>query len=104
DLDNFKLINDGFGHETGDALLCQVARRLRRAARPGDLVSRLGGDEFTVLAEGIRHRGQALALGERLRQALAPPFAIAGQRRSAPSSCARPATTSRAGTRAGCGP
>ena len=81
DLDNFKLINDGFGHDTGDALLCQVAHRLREAARPRDLVARLGGDEFTVLAEGVRTQGQALAIAERLRAALAPPFSIAGQRR-----------------------
>src|ERR671915_476450 len=53
DLDDFKLINDGWGHVTGDHLLCEVADRLRAAVRPGDLVARLGGDEFTVLCEGV---------------------------------------------------
>jgi diguanylate cyclase (GGDEF)-like protein len=81
DLDDFKLINDGWGHETGDRLLLEVADRLRGAVRPGDLVARLGGDEFTVLCQGVSGEREALAIAHRLRDALAPPFEIAGQRR-----------------------
>jgi diguanylate cyclase (GGDEF)-like protein len=81
DLDDFKLVNDGWGHDTGDHLLCEVADRLRAAVRPGDLVARLGGDEFTVLCEGVTGETEALAIARRLREALDAPFEIAGQRR-----------------------
>jgi diguanylate cyclase (GGDEF)-like protein len=81
DLDDFKLVNDGWGHDTGDQLLCEVADRLRAAVRPGDLVARLGGDEFTVLCEGVAGEREALAIARRLHEALEDPFEIAGQRR-----------------------
>lgn len=53
DLDNFKVVNDGFGHDVGDALLCHVARQLSGAVGPGDTVARLGGDEFAVLLQSV---------------------------------------------------
>jgi diguanylate cyclase (GGDEF)-like protein len=81
DLDDFKLINDGFGHETGDRLLVEVAGRLRAAIRPTDLVARLGGDEFTVLCDGIGDPAAALDIARRLHGALLEPFDVAGQRR-----------------------
>jgi len=81
DLDDFKLVNDGWGHDTGDQLLCEVADRLRAAVRPGDLVARLGGDEFTVLCEDVAGEQEALAIARRLHEAFEEPFDIAGQRR-----------------------
>jgi diguanylate cyclase (GGDEF)-like protein len=81
DLDDFKLVNDGWGHDTGDHLLCEVADRLRAAVRPGDLVARLGGDEFTVLCEDVAGEQEALAIARRLHEAFEEPFDIAGQRR-----------------------
>jgi diguanylate cyclase (GGDEF)-like protein len=67
DLDDFKVVNDGFGHEAGDRLLIQVAQRLKAAVREHDLVARLGGDEFTILCRGTND--PSIAAG-RLRGAL----------------------------------
>jgi diguanylate cyclase (GGDEF)-like protein len=81
DLDDFKVVNDGFGHEAGDRLLIQVAQRLQAAIRETDLVARLGGDEFTVLCVGLEDEAQATITAGRIRAALAAPFDVAGQRR-----------------------
>ncbi|WP_371480049.1 diguanylate cyclase domain-containing protein [Kitasatospora sp. NBC_00315] len=75
DLDGFKSINDRFGHNAGDAVLVEVARRLQQVVREGDTVARLGGDEFVVLADGIG-REEAKELSNRLRTAIIPPMRI----------------------------
>ncbi|ROP33174.1 putative bifunctional diguanylate cyclase/phosphodiesterase [Couchioplanes caeruleus] len=76
DLDDFKLINDGFGHAVGDKLLRLIAERLAAAVGPGDLVARLGGDEFAVLLE--RPGDQAEETGHRILTALREPYVIDG--------------------------
>jgi diguanylate cyclase (GGDEF)-like protein/PAS domain S-box-containing protein len=77
DLDDFKKINDSYGHAVGDALLVAVARRLRACVRPGDTVARLGGDEFAVLlADTTREHARVLA--DRMVLALAAPVQVEG--------------------------
>src|SRR3712207_5721127 len=74
DLDRFKVVNDSLGHMTGDQLLIGVARRLEAAMRPGDTVSRLGGDEFTVLLDDLNDAGEAEAVAGWLQRALLSAF------------------------------
>ncbi|MCK7624660.1 diguanylate cyclase CdgB [Streptomyces sp. RS10V-4] len=78
DLDGFKSINDRFGHNTGDAVLIEVARRLTSGVRDGDTVARLGGDEFVVLADGLG-TADAQDLAVRLRNAILPPIRVEGR-------------------------
>ncbi|MFJ9181430.1 diguanylate cyclase CdgB [Streptomyces sp. NPDC102360] len=78
DLDGFKSINDRFGHNAGDAVLIEVARRLTSVVRDGDTVARLGGDEFVVLADGLG-REDAQDLAVRLRNAIIPPIRVDGR-------------------------
>ena len=80
DLDGFKPINDRLGHDVGDALLVQVAQRLRGLVRSGDRVARLGGDEFVVVSAGMRSEADAQALGRKLLDAFRQPFDVDGQR------------------------
>jgi diguanylate cyclase (GGDEF)-like protein/PAS domain S-box-containing protein len=78
DLDRFKDVNDALGHHWGDALLCEVASRLKVKMRDGDLVARLGGDEFAVLLPG-HGVAEATAVAERIVEALVAPYRVAGQ-------------------------
>jgi diguanylate cyclase (GGDEF)-like protein len=78
DLDDFKPINDRFGHDAGDRLLRSVAERLRACVRPEDTVARLGGDEFTILLEDIVDVRYAIGVAERIEEALQEPFPIDG--------------------------
>ncbi len=74
DLDGFKPINDRFGHAVGDEVLEEVARRIRRCVRTGDIVSRIGGDEFVVLLMDLQGHADARSLAERVRVAVARPI------------------------------
>ena len=74
DVDHFKAINDSLGHATGDALLREVAERLRTTVRPEDTVARLGGDEFVICCEEIEGVAAALTMAERVQEAFAAPF------------------------------
>jgi diguanylate cyclase (GGDEF)-like protein len=78
DLDRFKDVNDTLGHPVGDALLQEVARRLRREVRDGNVVARLGGDEFAVIQCDVRGPEAASALAQRIIQVVAEPFAFDG--------------------------
>ena len=80
DLDNFKVMNDFLGHETGDRLLVKVAERLRTCVRPQDTVARMGGDEFVALLEGLSNVDDAIRVAERIIREVRVPFVIGGHR------------------------
>ncbi len=79
DLNDFKPINDHYGHEAGDCLLQAVANRLRDTMRQSDTVSRIGGDEFIVSLEQIKGPEDALAAAGKLDSALRQPFSVLGK-------------------------
>jgi diguanylate cyclase (GGDEF)-like protein/PAS domain S-box-containing protein len=78
DLDDFKGVNDSFGHFLGDQLLTAIANRLQLATRSADTLCRFGGDEFLYLAEGLVSPKEAEVLAERLVRVIAEPYNIAG--------------------------
>jgi diguanylate cyclase (GGDEF)-like protein/PAS domain S-box-containing protein len=76
DLDRFKAINDNLGHAVGDDLLISVSERLQQVLRDSDTVARLGGDEFVILAEDMESDTEALAMAERVLNALEEPTSV----------------------------
>ena len=78
DLDDFKQVNDTLGHDAGDVVLVEVARRLKTCVREQDFVARLGGDEFVVVAEGLVGDVEALAYADRLAECVAVDIAVLG--------------------------
>lgn len=78
DLDRFKTINDSLGHPVGDQLLQSVAERMTECVRKSDTVARLGGDEFAVLLDELHHSQEAVTVAQKLLDALAKPFTLAG--------------------------
>jgi diguanylate cyclase (GGDEF)-like protein len=78
DLDEFKSVNDSYGHHVGDELLVAVADRLTGMLRPGDTLARLAGDEFAILCEDLDDESQAEPLATRIGDVLSEPFHLAG--------------------------
>ena len=78
DLDDFKQVNDNFGHIVGDHMLLEFAQRLQACVRAADTVGRMGGDEFVVLMPELKESSAALALAEKIRTALHAPFLVDG--------------------------
>ncbi len=79
DLDDFKVVNDTFGHAAGDGLLVAVTERIAASVRDGDLVARLGGDEFAVLTADSAELKRSVAMAERLVRELRAPYLIGGK-------------------------
>lgn len=76
DLDGFKKVNDSYGHDTGDNVLIQVARRLEACVRQSDTVARFGGDEFVVMITGLHTKEEAIYIAEKMIKAISEPFSI----------------------------
>ena len=79
DIDNFKTVNDTLGHDAGDCLLRTLAERLTGAVRQGDIVARLAGDEFAVIARDVRTEPGAVAIAERIFESLREPWLYQGR-------------------------
>jgi len=86
DLDGFKAVNHQLGHDTGDRLLVDVARRIEERLRAADTLARLDGDTFAVLLQEVEHDEQAVTVARRIRENLGRPFVVAGWPRPATAS------------------
>lgn len=78
DLDRFKLVNDTFGHDIGDELLKAVSERLKTCVREVDTVARMGGDEFTIILEGVSSEQNILVVAKRITESISMPFELKG--------------------------
>lgn len=78
DLDNFKHVNDNYGHKSGDLLLIEIAKRLKRCLRPGDYIARFGGDEFVVLLDDLARLDDAKYVAQRMLDSLSAVLYING--------------------------
>ncbi|MES2821134.1 MAG: diguanylate cyclase [Pseudomonadota bacterium] len=78
DMDNFKHVNDTFGHTTGDHLLREVAHRLRQCVRESDTIGRLGGDEFAIVLDSIARQEDAITVAEKILVSLSDPYHLEG--------------------------
>jgi len=76
DLDKFKFVNDNMGHDAGDELLKEVASRMKSMLRASDTVSRVGGDEFAIVLEGVAHPEDCALVGQKLMQIIAKPMVL----------------------------
>ncbi len=86
DLDRFKAVNDDLGHAAGDALLVNVAERLTRCVREEDTIARLGGDEFVVLLNSPTQESQAMAVANKIREAVSKPYCLGSRSASVTAS------------------
>jgi diguanylate cyclase (GGDEF)-like protein len=80
DLDHFKVVNDSLGHTLGDTLLREIATRLRTSVREGDVVARVGGDEFTIVLQELDKKEDAAVMAQRVLRIVAEPIDVDGQR------------------------
>jgi len=79
DLDNFKYVNDTFGHHLGDLLLARIGKRMRKSLRQGDYVARLGGDEFVIIMSDFTSDSQISEVANKLLNAMQAPFTVEGR-------------------------